>query len=259
MEKYTLLLSGPLTSQDPFFMVVLMGIVFAGAFITSGFGIGAGVLMTPLFILFFPPKFGIGLLAPLMLLISGTGVRQYWKDWDNRILMVLLPSSFMGIWLGTYLLAEISAEIVSQIVGVLAIAFGTIQFLVIDRPDWRNRLQPSTWQGVGLGFASGVTGALAHTGGIVFSFYLLPHSRTKEIFVGTSVSLFFTQGLVKMGTYAYYNILNFPILMLSLTLIPALFLGSIAGKWLNRKVSNKLFMRLICILVGAMGIKLILG
>jgi uncharacterized membrane protein YfcA len=124
---------------------------------------------------------------------------------------------------------------------------------------WRNRLCPTTWQGVCFGFASGITSALAHTGGIVFSFYLLPHSRTKEIFVSTSLFLFFTSGLVKAGIFWYYQILTLQMLWISLALIPALILGSGAGKWLNRHISNRLFLRLISIFVTGMGIKLILG
>ena len=250
---------GPIGLQEPYLIFVLMGIVLAGAFVTSGFGIGGGIMMTPLFILFLPPKFAIGLLAPLMLLISGTGVRQYWGLWSVHSILVLLPPSLVGIWVGAYLLAEIPAPIVSKTVGVLAIGFGIIQFLIIDRPDWRDRLRPGTWQGVGFGFASGITTALAHSGGIIFSFYLLPHSRTKEIFVSTTLFLFFASGFVKIGTYVYYGILTFPIFLLSLTLVPALILGSIAGKQLNRLIPNKLFMRLICIVVGAMGIKLTFG
>jgi len=247
---------GPIGPQEPYLLFALMGIVLAGAFITSGFGIGGGVMMTPLFILFLPPKFAIGLLAPLMLLISGTGVRQYWGQWSLHSLLVLLPSSLVGIWVGTYLLAEIPAGILTKTIGVLAIGFAIIQFLIIDRPDWRDRLRPGTWQGVGFGFAAGITTALAHSGGIIFSFYLLPHSRTKEIFVGTALFLFFASGFVKIGTYAYYGILTFPILVFSLTLVPALIFGSIAGKRLNRLIPNKLFLRLVCILVAAMGIKL---
>jgi len=256
MGDFLSTLLGPGSLRDPYLLFVLMGIVLAGAFVTAGFGIGGGIMMTPLFILLLPPKFAIGLLAPLMLLITGAGVRQYWGQWSAHSVLVILPSSLIGIWVGTYLLAEIPAAIVSKTVGVLAIGFGIIQFCIIDRPDWRDRLRPGTWQGVGFGFASGITSALAHSGGIIFSFYLLPHSRTKEIFVSTAVFLFFAAGIVKVGTYAYYGILTFPILLISLTLVPAMIFGSIAGKRLNRLIPNKLFMRLICVLVAAMGIKL---
>jgi uncharacterized membrane protein YfcA len=259
MENFLSIFQGLGGLQEPYLLFVLMGIVLAGAFVTSGFGIGGGVLMTPLFIFFLPPKFGIGLLAPLLLLMSGTGVRQYWRQWDLHHVGVLLPPSLVGVWLGSYLLAEISAEIVRKTVGVLAVAFGTIQLLTLARPTWRNRLCPTTWQGVCFGFASGTTSALAHTGGIVFSFYLLPHSRTKEIFVSTSLFLFFASGLVKVGIYLYYHILTLQILWISLALMPALILGSSAGKWLNRHISNRLFLRLISIFVAVMGIKLILG
>jgi uncharacterized membrane protein YfcA len=128
----------------------------------------------------------------------------------------------------------------------------------MDRPKWKDRLRPATWQGVGLGFVAGIVSALAHVGGLIFSFYLLPHSRTKEAFVATSVFLFFTTGLLKMGSYVYYDILNWPILLLFLALLPALFLGSVFGKWFNQRISNRLFIRLICFLVGSIGGTLVL-
>ncbi len=244
---------------DPFVFFGLMVLIFGGAFITSGFGMGGGMFMTPLVILLLPPKLGIGLIAPMMFLMSGAGVRQYWKQWDNHSLLVLLPSMLVGIWVGTHLLAVIPADTVKRIVGTLAICFGVFQYLSIDRPAWKERLRPNSWQGVGLGLASGTLSAMAHVGGIVFSFYLLPHSRTKEAFVGTTVFLFFTTGLLKIGTYVSYHILTFPILMLSLALLPALFLGSICGKCFNRSIPHTLFIRLICIFVGLMGIWLVLA
>jgi uncharacterized protein len=243
---------------DPLVFLGLIIVTFSGALITSGFGVGGGMLMTPMVLLLLPPKFGIGLIGPMMLLMSGTGVRQYWKQWDNQCLLVILPSMMVGVWVGTHLLSVISADAVKRIVGALAISFGVLQYLAIDRPKWKERLRPTAPQGVGLGFASGIISAMAHVGGLIFSFYLLPHSRTKEVFVGTTVFLFFTTGLLKIGSYVYYHILTFPILMLCIALLPALFLGSISGKWVNQRISNKLFIRLICVFVGLMGIRLVL-
>jgi hypothetical protein len=255
MDNLISLFLGPV---DLLVFLGLIAVIFSGAFITSGFGVGGGMLMTPLVLLLLPPKFGIGLIGPMMLLMAGTGVRQYWKLWDNHCLLVILPAMMAGIWVGTHLLSVISADMVKRIVGALAICFGVLQYLAVDRPQWKERLRPTPPQGVGLGFASGIISAMAHVGGLIFSFYLLPHSRTKEVFVGTTVFLFFTTGLLKIGSYVYYDILTFPILMLSVALLPALFLGSISGKWLNQRISNKLFIRLICILVGLMGIWLVL-
>jgi uncharacterized protein len=247
-----------LGTVDLFIFFALMAVIFGGAFITSGFGVGGGVLMTPMVLLLLPPKFGIGLIGPMMCVMAATGVRQYWKQWDNRCLLILLPAMLAGIWLGTHLLAIISPGAVKRIVGGLAIGFGSLQYLSVERPAWRERLRPNAWQGVGLGLASGTISAIAHVGGIIFSFYLLPHSRTKEAFVGTTVFLFFTSGLLKLGTYVSYHLLTFPILMLSIALLPALFLGSICGKRLNRRIPHGLFIRLTCIFVGLMGVWLVL-
>ena len=256
METVLSYLLGPVSSPSLGLIFILMGIVCAGAFVTSGFGIGGGVLVTPLFISVLPPKYGISLLAPLMLLMSAAGVRQYWRRWDNRNILVLLPASLAGIWFGTYLLAEVPPHVVRKTVGVLAVIFGGFQFFAINRPEWRDRLRPPAWLGVGFGFGSGITSALAHIGGIVFSFFLLSHSRTKEAFVATTVFLFFAGGLVKMGAYWHYDLLTFPILILSLVLMPALILGSILGKRLHQRIPNKLFLRLISLFIVIMGIHL---
>ncbi len=255
MENIISLFLGPV---DPLIFFGLIAVTFSGAFITSGFGVGGGMLMTPLVLLLLPPKFGIGLIGPMMLLMAGTGVRQYWKQWDNHCLLVILPAMMAGIWVGTHLLSVISADTVRRIVGALALCFGILQYLAIDRPKWKKRLRPTPPQGVGLGFGSGMISAMAHVGGIIFSFYLLPRIRTKEVFVGTTVFLFFTTGLLKICTFFYYGILTFPILMLFVALLPALFLGSITGKWLNQRISNNLFIRLICVFVGLMGVRLVL-
>ena len=257
LETVLVYLLGPASSPSLSLIVILMGIVWAGAFVTSGFGIGGGVLVTPLFISVLPPKYGIGLLAPLMLLMSAAGVRQYWRRWENRHILVLLPASLAGIWLGSYLLAEVPPQVVRKTVGVLAVLFGSFQLFAVNRPEWRDRLRPPAWHGVGYGFGSGITSALAHTGGIVFSFYLLPHSRTKEAFVATTVFLFFASGLVKMGAYWHYDLLTLPILILSFVLMPALILGSILGKKLNQRIPNKLFLRLISLFIALMGIRLV--
>ncbi len=249
----------PLTQSisEPLVIVPMLAIVFAGAFVTSAFGVGGGILMTPLFLFLVPAKTGIAVLAPLSFLMAVAGVRQYWGQWNPVHIFVLLPASLAGIWLGSYLLAVISSSMVSKTVGLFAIAFGVTQLITATRPHWRERFRPTHWQGVCFGFGSGVSSALAHAGGIVFSFYLLPNSRTKESFVGTTLFLFFFSGLVKIGSYFYYGILNLPVLWLSLILIPILFIGSYAGRRLNAAFSPQLFVRGLSILVVLLGVRLL--
>ena len=57
METLLADLIGPVSFPGLWLIFILMGIVCAGAFVTSGFGIGGGVLVTPLFISVLPPKY----------------------------------------------------------------------------------------------------------------------------------------------------------------------------------------------------------
>ena len=258
MENFFSLLPVEGVFSEPILWMLMMAIIMGGAFITSGFGVGGAVLTTPLFIMILPPKFAIGLLAPLNLFINLAGVRQYWKNWNTHHLAVLLPAALIGVCVGSYLLATIPVSLVAKTVGVLAMVFGAFQFFTI-RPEVRDRFRPNDWQGVCLGFASGITSALAHIGGVVFSFYLLPNSQDKESFVGTTVFMFTSMALLKIGTFSYYHLLTPSMFLLSLFLLPASLLGAFAGKWLNRRISNRLFTRLISIMIALMGLKLLLA
>lgn len=256
METFFSYFLSPLAGHEGSMWIGLAFIILAGAFLTSGFGVGGGVLMTPLTLFILPPKMAIALLAPISLMMSAAGLRQYWGHWNGRHLLILLPSSLAGVWLGSHLLAAIPASVVIKIVGVLAVVFGAVQLLVTD--EWRNRLRPATWHGVGFGFGSGISSALAHTGGIVFSLYLLPHSRSKEGFVATTLFLFFSASVMKIGTYAAYGLLTMPLLLLSLTLIPVLLLGAALGKRVNQSVSSRVFLRLVSGMIVLMGVHLLL-
>ncbi len=75
--------------------------------------------------------------------------------------------------------------------------------------------------------------------------------------MATTVFLFFAGGLVKMGAYWNYDLLTFPILILSLVLMPALLLGSVLGKKLHQRIPNKLFLRLISLFIVLLGIRLV--
>jgi len=259
MESYLLSLNAQGSVSDPYLTILLMVVIFLGAFVTSGFGVGGALLTTPAFILLLPPKFAIGLLAPLSLFMSMTGVRQYWKKWNSHHLAILLPAALTGVWVGSYLLAVIPVVVVVKTVGSLAIIFGIFQFFTVNRPELRDRFRPRDWQGVGLGFCSGITSAMAHIGGIVFSFYLLPNSKSKEAFVATTVLMFTSAGTLKIATFSYYQLLTLPMFFLSLTLLPASLLGAVAGKWLNQRISNRRFSQVISIFIALMGLRLVSG
>lgn len=259
MEQYLLSLNAPGSVSDPYLTILMVGAIFLGAFITSAFGVGGAVLTTPIFVFLLPPKFAIGLLAPLMLFINTAGVRQYWKKWNPHHLVILLPSAFTGIWVGSYLLAVISVGSVVRVVGALALIFGIFQFFTIGRPKLQEWFRPRDWQGVGLGFASGITSAMAHIGGVVFSFYLLPNSKDRESFVATTVFMFMSTAMLKIVTFTFYHLLTLPMFILSLFLLPVSLLGNILGKRLNERLSNRRFSQIISILIALMGLRLIFG
>jgi len=252
MESYISQLAALPPLSQPHLIFILMGIVFAAGFVTSAFGIGEEFLPPSLYSSS-PPKFAIGLLAPLALWMSATGVRQYWRKWDMRHIRVLLPSSLVGVWVGTYLLAEISAALVTRTVGAWLSYSASFSYWLSIAPIGAIASVPPPGREWDSGSAPASPAPWLMPEESSFLSNLLPHSRTKEIFVGTTVFLFTVQASLKVGTYFYFRILNIPTLLLSGILIPALMAGSLTGKWFNQRISHELFIRLISVFVAAMG------
>ncbi|MFT4836458.1 MAG: putative membrane protein YfcA, partial [Psychromonas sp.] len=73
------------------FVVLLIGLsktAFAGAL---------GVFAVPLLMLKLPAPEAIALMLPLLIIADILSVKSYWKQWDSRLLLSLIPGAIIGV------------------------------------------------------------------------------------------------------------------------------------------------------------------
>ncbi len=223
----------------------------------AGFGGGLGMLTTPLCVMAFGSKDAVGILLPLLCAGDAFSLYHYWGKWEKRNLYYLVPGVLIGVLIGVQLIGHFKPRQFNIVIGVLAVLFVLFQLtkeriFALEKPFKPNH--KTAWP---FGLGIGVTSTFAHGAGPVAALYLVPQKLAKEIFVGTNILIFTCVNWIKMPFFALdRSMVNIPLLAehalinketltKSAILLPILPLGVWIGVWLNRNVSEKVFMKLV--------------
>lgn len=237
------------------------GVLFIGLS-KAGFGGGLGMLTTPLCVLAFgaggrEPSFAIGTLLPLLCAGDAFSLYHYWGKWERKNLLYLLPGVIVGVIGGIGLIDRFSPRQLNIAIGLLAIAFVIFQLVKAAIFRAEGVFAPNHRIGVPCGIGAGVTSTFAHGAGPVVSLFLIPQQLPKEIYVGTTVLVFTWINWIKMPAFIFKGIVTGETLLTGLAYLPLIPLGVWTGVWLNRKVSEKLFLRLVYAFTFVTGLQLI--
>lgn len=240
--------------------IELLAIVAASllaGLVKVAFGVGAGAFLTPLLALILPPTVAVALMAPVMLLTDVQAVQHHWGKWSTRHVMVLLPTSVLGIAAGTLFLGWAPPYLIRKAIGAIALVFVVLQLRRFRGGVAGPRIPFPVWGGWIVGFIAGVSSAIAHAGGIVFSVYLLSAGLAKNAFVASVVALFVASSAIKIPLYWQIGILTAPVLLTGLALAPVMFLGGRIGARLNQRISVVQFTWIVTLAVGGSGLLLL--
>jgi len=227
----------------------------------AGFGGGTGIVVTPLWItILYPedPKKVIGLMLPLLLITDIFALFHYWGKWNRKNVMYLVPGAIIGIAIGMVILGKIPESYFKKTIGVLACLFAIITLLRSRIQKAEAKIHFKLWHGMIAGAATGLASTLAHIGGLISSMYLLTQRLSNQAFVGTTTALYFIINATKVPGYAKLGLFSKSGLILNLWLVPLIGIGVLLGIFLNKRVSNKWFSRIILMIVLIAGIKLLL-
>ena len=249
--------------MDPLQLVVLALATAASSVIKNGAALGSGIFLLPVLALVFPPKIALGLGAPIMLASDLMGIRNYWGEWDDwREILRILLAACLGIFLGGYLIHLVPPQIFKRCIGVFAISFSLYQLLKdagrLPRLLAMPRCATIPPQGglcssLVIGALGGVATVMAHAGGMVWSIYYAGRKLDKRRFVSTMILLFALSNMVKLVTYIQMDILSLRSTLIVAALFPVIILASNLGNFLNRRLNQTLFRRIVLLLILVLG------
>lgn len=243
----------PVINDPAFYLVTIPAVITLG--LSKGGFSGLGTLAAPLMALVVSPVQAVGILTPILITQDVVTVWSYWRQWDGRILKIMIPGQVAGVGLAWLIAAYVPDAAIRLVVGLIAVAFALSQWFSFAARFAQPH--PSVIVGRLWGAAAGFTSFIANTGGPPFQIYVLPQKLNKETFVGT-YSLFFASGnALKVLPYFLLGQLNTTNLSTSLVLLPLAIAANFAGVWLVRRTPAEAFYRIIYILIFLIGLQLI--
>lgn len=225
----------------------------------AGFGGGLGALVPPLLAMVIPGPDVLGLMLPLLFGTDVVALFYYWRRWDARNVLLLVPSALTGIVLCTPLLLRLSDKQISKGIGAVAIGFAVYQLLRERKGKGAPDYVPTRPQGIAAGLTTGFLSTLSHQGGLVTTLYLLPQRLANDVFVATTTVVYFAINGAKLPVFVEGGLIRAELLRQDALLVPTLLLGIGLGIWLNQRTPG-VWLRVV-VLVGTIltGAKLLVG
>jgi len=244
---------------------ILVGLsIFLIGVTKSGFGAGTGLLIVPLTALSMDhipgrgSEAALGLMLPLLIAGDIIALWQYRRLFSLQQVKGLIFSTLLGVAAGGFLLwtfhqlTQIVGAIILIIIGLESVVLVSIHWHLSRRgADVRLLREPLRSHLTGL--YAGASSTLAHAAGPIITMYLLPLRLDRRIFVGTCAVYFFLLNTAKMPAYILAHQFDKAEPTLSLRFLPLVVAGALFGVWVNRRMNDRTFTKIIHVLTFLLG------
>ncbi len=167
----------------------------------------------------------------------------------------------MGVVLGSLLLRwfvaqqkEVAEALVNVDVGAECVILVSLHWYRVWRakgelPPYR----PSAVKSTLVGMFAGVSSTLAHAAGPIIALYLLPQRLDRQLFVGTCAIYFFILNNAKLPAYYLSGLFGNVSWRQTAQLAPLLLVGALVGFWLNKRMNDRVFSKVVYTITFVLG------
>ena len=231
--------------------VLLMGISKAG------FGGGLGALATPLMATVMPATTAVAVLLPLLLVMDVLGIWTFRKQFDKRILKIIIPGAVIGMLMGWLFFGLVDARYVKAVLGVECVLFALLRLRKGAQLAGIPAKTPTVVPGVIFGALSSFASFISHAGSPPILQYILPLKLEKTVLVGTMTVFFTFVNFIKLVPYGALGLLSTANLGTSLILLPVVPVGYWLGIKALHGISDFYFQKILTWALFFTGLKLL--
>ncbi len=240
--------------HDPlFWLAATIASVFVG--MSKGGLPAIGLLAVPILSLVISPVTAAGLLLPVYVLSDMLGLVAYRRDFDRRVLAILLPAATLGVGLGWATARLVPETLVTGLVGLIGLAYAAR--LLFRRLDVAAARPPNVAAGGFWGAIMGFTSFVSHAGAAPFQIYVIPLRLSKTVYAGTTTITFAYVNAIKLVPYWALGQFSPDNLRAAAILTLPAGLSVYAGVRLVRILPHELFFQLVTWALALVSIKLI--
>lgn len=238
---------------DPlFYIVATLAIILVG--LAKGGFAGLGAASIPMLALVMDPIRAAAMLLPILMVQDVVSVWAFRKSFDARTLGWMVPGAMLGIWLGWWFAASVSADAIRVAVGLVAVGFGG--YRISGYKPKSDRILPQ-WIGSLWGGVAGFTSQIAHAGGPPFQVWAMSRGFPHTVFIGTSAIFFAVINWLKVPAYFALGQFTWDNMKLTLVFLPIAILSTLAGVTMVKRLDPARFFGIISWLMVAVGLLLL--
>jgi uncharacterized membrane protein YfcA len=221
----------------------------------SAFAGALGVFAVPVLMLKLPPTEAITLMLPLLIVGDILSVHSYWKKWDHRLLISLIPGAIIGVSVAYLIIDFINAEHLQLMIGIICITFSlkNLFFKQVTLKALNNKASALI-----MSMFSGLTSSLVHAGGPPIIIYFSAIGLAPAKFIATASVFFFMMNIFKLIGVIALGMLTGEIILTAMTFIPLAFVGNWLGVKINMSLNKRLFLTIMNYLLLLLGCWLIM-
>jgi len=214
---------------------------------------GLSLLFVGMFAAVLPAKNASGLVVPILIVGDLIAVGSYRSHTQWRHIWRLFPWAAVGIILGYFALGRMDDRQARTSIGAIVLCLATLHIYRRLRPPAPG-VGHGFWFAPILGILAGFTTITANASGPLVVIYLLSMGLLKMEYMGTAAVFFLLLNLFKTPFMVCLGLINFGSMALDAYLLPAMLLGAWAGKWILRRMDQRVFENValaLSILAGA--------
>lgn len=226
----------------------------AGAFVNGLTGFGTGLTALVFWRHALPPVVAGPLVCACSVVAQVQAFPGIWHALDWRRLAPFVVAGLIGVPIGTWLLPQLPVATIKLGLGVLLVIYCSVMLMgrIGDIYSKENR-----WLDGLVGLAGGVLGGVAGLSGVLPTIWASlrgwPKDARRAIFQGFNLSIL----SLALVSYAVAGLLDARFAKAFLIALPATFVGSLAGQWLYRRLSDDTFARIVLLVLLAAGVGLV--
>lgn len=220
----------------------------------TGIG-GLGMLAVVIFTMLLPAREASGVVLPMLVFADVVAVLSYRQHAQWRFLWKLFPWTALGVFAGYLALGRINDRQAQVLIGAIILVLLAVHL-------WRQRrsgelAEHGAWFAPTIGVLAGFTTLVANAAGPLMVIYLLAMRLPKMEYVGTGAVYFMLMNWFKVPFMLNLGLINPSSFRLNLWLAPAVLIGAFLGKYILKKINQKMFENIALGLAGLAGIKLL--
>jgi uncharacterized protein len=235
-----------------------MGLLLAGAFVASIVaavaGFGGAAIMLPILVALFGPRDAIPILAIAGLVSNGSRVALNRGAISWPIVGWFALGGIPAALIGGFLFAAAPLESLTRLIGAFLLASVAWRHL---QPRPSDVLGPRTFTAIGavFAFASALVGSI----GPIMAPFFLAAGLVKSAYIGTEAAASVVMQVAKLVAYGIAAILTPFMGALGLLMVPAMLAGSWIGKRIVDRMSERIFIAVIEVVLVVTGLVFLIG